>query len=235
MTESREDFEQVCRLTLEDNVVAVASNSPWKTFEDLAAVALESALGTSFQHIPLGGGGQIASTQSGEVHFGVASCANYAPYVESGDVRILVSLRFKATSKLEFKLHGRASHASRAPENGISACDAVMLGYLGIEMLREHVKEDVRIHGIITNGGSSANTVPDFSNAEYGVRANDSAVLEDVVERICNCFRGAALTTGASLEIVSRKTLGCPAGCPGSLFCDASRMMQGTLWALAIS
>lgn len=234
MTESREDFEQVCRLTLEDNVVAVASNSPWKTFEDLAAVALESASGTSFQHIPLGGGGQIVSTQSGEVHFGVASCANYAPYVESGDVRILVSLRSKAISKLEFKLHGRASHASRAPENGISACDAVMLGHLGIEMLREYVEEDVRIHGI-TNGGSSANTVPDFSSAEYGVRANDSAVLEDVVERICNCFRGAALTTGASLEIVSRKTLGSPAGCPGSLFCDASRMMQGTLWALAIS
>lgn len=121
--------------------------------------------------------------------------------------RTMSDARFKAISKLEFRLHGRASHASRAPENGISACDAVALGYMGVEMLREHVKEDVRIHGIITNGGSSANTVPDFSSAEYGVRANDSDVLEDVVERICNCFRGAALATGASLEIVSGKTL----------------------------
>jgi len=121
--------------------------------------------------------------------------------------RTMSDARFKAITHLEFRLRGRASHASRAPEKGISACDAAALGYMGVEMLREHVRDDVRIHGIITNGGSSPNTVPDFSSVEYGVRANDSEVLEDVAERVCNCFRGAALATGASLEIVPGKTL----------------------------
>ena len=121
--------------------------------------------------------------------------------------RTMSDARFKAISKLEFHLHGVASHASRMPEKGISACDAAVLGYNGVEMLREHVRDDVRIHGIITNGGSSPNTVPDFSSVEYGVRANDSEYLEEVVEKVCNCFRGAALATGARLEIIRGKTV----------------------------
>ena len=121
--------------------------------------------------------------------------------------RTMSDARFKAISKLEFKLYGLASHASRAPEKGISACDAATLGYIAVEMLREHITDDVRIHGIITNGGSAANTVPDYSSVEYGVRANSSEVLEDVVERVCNCFRGAAIATGAKLEIIRGKTM----------------------------
>ncbi|MEY8338566.1 tripartite tricarboxylate transporter substrate binding protein [Lachnospiraceae bacterium 62-35] len=116
MENSIDDFKQVCRISLEDNVLAVASNSKWETFEEfaedvkahpgqyicsnggiggynhLAAAALQNALGSELQHIPLGGGDQITAMQSGEVDCGVASLANYMKYVESGDVRILASL-----------------------------------------------------------------------------------------------------------------------------------------------
>lgn len=158
MPESYEDFEQVCRLTLEDNVVAVASNSPWETFEDLvaatqaepgkyicsnggiggfnhlAAVALESALGTTFQHIPLGGGDQITSMQSGEVHFGVASYANYAPYVESGDVRILVSLGEESPS-----------NAPDIPTAVSKGYDVVMSMYRGVSVPKGTPREVIDI------------------------------------------------------------------------------------------
>jgi len=158
MPESYEDFEQVCRLTLEDNVVAVAAGSPWQTFEDLvaavqaepgryicsnggiggfnhlAAVALESALGTTFQHIPLGGGDQITSMQSGEVDFGVASYANYAPYVDSGDVRILVSLGEESPSS-----------APEIPTAVSKGYDVVMSMYRGVSVPKGTPKEVIDI------------------------------------------------------------------------------------------
>ncbi|MDD6347177.1 MAG: M20 family metallopeptidase [Lachnospiraceae bacterium] len=121
--------------------------------------------------------------------------------------RTMSDARFKAITKREFIFHGVASHASRAPEKGISACDAAVLGYMGVEMLREHVRDDVRIHGIINKGGSSPNTVPDYASVEYGIRADDSRYLREVVTRVENCFRGAALATGAELEIVEGKTI----------------------------
>lgn len=106
-----------------------------------------------------------------------------------------------AVNLIDFVFEGKAAHAAIAPEKGISALDAVLMTFNGIEYLREHVREDVRIHGIITDGGKAANIVPERAAAQFYIRANDRPYLNTVVERVFNVARGAALATGARLSI----------------------------------
>lgn len=115
--------------------------------------------------------------------------------------RTIAGAEFLALHKVDFEFHGISSHASRAPEKGISALDAVLLTFNAIEYLREHVRKDVSIAGIIENGGTAANSIPDFASAHFIIRSDDRLYLKEVVERVYNCARGAALATGARLDI----------------------------------
>jgi metal-dependent amidase/aminoacylase/carboxypeptidase family protein len=67
-------------------------------------------------------------------------------------------------------------------------------------MLRQHVRQDVRIHGIIKKGGDQVNVVPELAEAEFAVRALDTSVMEEVYGKVLNCARAGALATGAALE-----------------------------------
>jgi len=106
-----------------------------------------------------------------------------------------------AVRSVTFSFTGRASHAAAEPERGINALDAVIQTYNNINALRQHVKPDVRIHGVITNGGKAPNIVPDFAQAEFYVRAANLDYFKEVFEKVRNCARAAALATGATLEI----------------------------------
>lgn len=106
-----------------------------------------------------------------------------------------------ALEALMFDFTGKSSHAASTPENGINALDAVILMFNGINALRQHVTSDVRIHGIISEGGIAANIVPDKAVAKFYVRAQKKSYLKEVIEKVKNIARGAALMTGASLEI----------------------------------
>lgn len=106
-----------------------------------------------------------------------------------------------AVNLVDFVFHGKSSHAAIAPEKGISALDAVLLTFNGIEYLREHVRDDVRMHGIITDGGKAANIVPARAAAQFYIRADDRPYLDTVLERAYNVARGSALSIGATLEI----------------------------------
>jgi len=105
-----------------------------------------------------------------------------------------------AARGFEFFFHGRAAHAAGAPEEGVNALDAVVLVYNAISMLRQQVRSDVRIHGIILSGGAAANIIPDYAAIRYRTRANDSEYLAEVVERVIACAEGAARATGCRLE-----------------------------------
>ena len=96
---------------------------------------------------------------------------------------------------------GKATHAASSPQEGINALDACNLTFAGINALRQHLTSDVRLHGIIREGGSACNIVPDHCVMHYYVRAADKDYLEEVIERVHNCARGAALMTGCSLKI----------------------------------
>lgn len=106
-----------------------------------------------------------------------------------------------AMDAIQFHFTGKASHAASAPEEGINALDAVILTFNGINALRQHVTTDVKIHGIIKEGGVAANIVPDNATAQFYVRAATREKLDPVVEKVKNIARGASLMTGASLEI----------------------------------
>jgi amidohydrolase len=108
--------------------------------------------------------------------------------------------RSLAARGFEFYFHGRAAHAAGAPEEGINALDAVVLMYNGVSMLRQQVRSDVRIHGIILSGGAAANIIPDYAAIRYRTRADDSDYLAEVVERVVACAEGAAQATGCRLE-----------------------------------
>ena len=110
------------------------------------------------------------------------------------------STRFLALIRLEVEFHGKAAHAASDPHRGINALEAMIQAYNGINSLRQHIPERCRVHGIITDGGQAANIVPAYTAGEFLIRAETEAELNDLKERVLNCFEAAALATGARLE-----------------------------------
>jgi len=106
-----------------------------------------------------------------------------------------------AIDAIEFTFKGKAAHASESPHEGINALEAVILLFNAINGLREHVKEDVRMHGIITEGGNAPNIVPEKAVARFYIRAATREYLDEVVEKVKNCAEGAALATGTKLNL----------------------------------
>ncbi len=102
---------------------------------------------------------------------------------------------------LQFTYKGKTAHAAASPHEGINALNSVIQLFNGIDALRQHVTPDVRMHGIITNGGVAANIVPDEAVAQFYFRAATKEILEDVVEKVKKIAEGAALMTGATLSM----------------------------------
>ena len=101
-----------------------------------------------------------------------------------------------------YAYHGKAAHAAAAPEAGVNALNAVIHLFTGIDALRQHLREDVRIHGIISDGGKAPNVVPDFAAANFMLRCRDREYLSEVVvDKVRQIAEGAALITGACLEV----------------------------------
>jgi metal-dependent amidase/aminoacylase/carboxypeptidase family protein len=81
--------------------------------------------------------------------------------------------------------------------------DAVISLFVGIGLLRQQLPRDVRIHGIVSDGGRTPNVIPERAAARVWVRALEDEVLEDAAERLISCARGAAQATGSRLELVA--------------------------------
>ena len=105
-----------------------------------------------------------------------------------------------ACINLDIKFFGKAAHAASHPEQGINALEAMILSFNAVNSLRQHIKDKARVHGIITHAGEAANVVPAYSAAKFLVRASDNTYLDELKEKVLNCFAGAALATGAQLE-----------------------------------
>ncbi len=100
-----------------------------------------------------------------------------------------------------YKFYGTAAHASKHPEMGRSALDAAELMNVGVNYLREHVADDVRMHYTYTNTDGPANIVPPFASTNYFIRSNLWERTADASERVDECAKGAALMTGTRVEI----------------------------------
>ena len=113
--------------------------------------------------------------------------------VHLGSCKALVSVKFTFT--------GLPAHASVSPESGISALDAVELMNTGVNYMREHVKEDARMHYVIIDGGGQPNVVPAKATVWYYVRANAHEDLERYYRWVLDIAKGAALMTRTKLSI----------------------------------
>ena len=107
----------------------------------------------------------------------------------------------KALVSVKFTFDGTAAHASGNPESGRSALDAVELMNVGVNYMREHVKEDARMHYVITNGGGAPNVVPPIASVWYYIRADDHRDVEANFKWIQDIARGAALMTRTKMRV----------------------------------
>lgn len=116
--------------------------------------------------------------------------------------------RTVGATRVQVAYFGKAAHAAARPELGINALDALLQAFNGISALRQQLPSDVRVHWIITKGGTLPQVIPDHTTALITVRANNAATLKAVIPRIDACLTGAAEMTGARLERTWRDTPG---------------------------
>ncbi len=106
-----------------------------------------------------------------------------------------------AWSEVKISYRGVASHASAMPERGVNALDALITAYNAIAMLRQHIRPDERIHGVILKGGDAPNIVPEFTSGYFYVRARNMKDLAALRPRVLACFEAGARAAGATLNV----------------------------------
>jgi amidohydrolase len=149
-------------------------------------------VGTPFEE---GGGGKIIMVDQG-VFNGVDAAMMFHP--TSGES--MVHRGGLACQELGITFHGKPSHAAAGPWNGVNALDALLQTFMNIGLLRQQLKPDARIHGIISKGGDAVNVIPELTQAEFLVRATQVEYLREVQEKVRNCARAGALATGCTVE-----------------------------------
>lgn len=105
-----------------------------------------------------------------------------------------------ANRSAKFRFYGHSTHAAGAPERGLSALDGVEAMNMMVNLLREHVPQESRIHYVITRGGLAPNVVPDFAEVYYYVRHPLAATLETIWPRVVAAAEGAAQGTGTRMD-----------------------------------
>ena len=146
-----------------------------------------------------GGGGKVIMIREG-VFAGVDAAMMVHP-----TTRTMVTRSSLAFSDLKLEFHGKPAHAAVSPEEGINALDACILTFVNVNALRQHVRSDVRIHGIITNGGTAVNIVPEHASATFMVRSLERSYADEVMQRVQACAQAAADATGARVTMVVTK------------------------------
>lgn len=148
-----------------------------------------------------GGGGKIRMLNEGCFRdIDLALMTHGGPATQT-DVKSMAMEHFRAV------FHGKSSHAALKPEAGRSALDGLLLSFQGVEFLREHVREDTRMHYTVVNGGGPANVVPECAAGEFVLRSYSSAYLDEVAERFRAVIRGAALMSGTTVDLETVKRL----------------------------
>lgn len=103
--------------------------------------------------------------------------------------------------KFKVEFFGKAAHASVSPDRGINALDAMVAAYNHISALRQALRPDARIHGIITHGGDAPNIIPQYTAGLFYIRAATRSYREELFKRVEQCIEGAAMATGATYKI----------------------------------
>ena len=142
-----------------------------------------------------GGGGKIKLIKAG-----VFKNVDVAMMIHGFD-RTLLHQDLLGIARATLEFTGKASHASADPWEGVNALDACVQTYNAVSMLRQQVRPDCRIHGIITSGGAAANIIPEYASALFYVRAPSIETMWDLYRRVIACAEGAAKASGCELRV----------------------------------
>jgi aminobenzoyl-glutamate utilization protein B len=164
--------------------------------EEMQARALKGTIRYYGTPAEEGGGGKIYM-----IHAGLFRDVDVVLSWHPGDANRVDLRSMLANNGAKFKFYGIASHAAAAPDKGRSALDGALLMLHAVEMLREHVPQETRMHYIISNGGSAPNIVPAFSEVTMVARHPDTPTLEGIWQRILKCAQAGALATETRVEV----------------------------------
>jgi len=163
-----------------------------------ASVADELGLTVSVIGTPAeeGGGGKILLLERGAFDGVHAAMMVHPAPADVAEPPVI------AVQHFEVRYTGKEAHASSYPEDGINAADALTVAQVAIGLLRQHIRQTDRIHGIVTKGGDAPNVVPAHTSARYYVRAKRVEQLDEIRAKVNRCFEAGALATGATLEMI---------------------------------
>jgi len=148
-----------------------------------------------------GGGGKIKLIKAG-----VFKDVDAAMMIHGFD-RTLLHQDLLGIARATLEFSGKASHASADPWEGVNALDACVQTYNAVAMLRQQVRPDCRIHGIITSGGAAANIIPEYASALFYVRAPSIDTMWDLYRRVIACAEGAAKASGCELRVTQHDSV----------------------------
>lgn len=143
---------------------------------------------------------ETEGTKAGMVNQGVFKNVDAALMIHphEGNYMLPQSLAMDA---FKVSFFGKPSHAAAAPWEGINALDAILLTFNNVNALRQQIRPEARVHGVITQGGSAPNIIPEYTEGRFYVRATTRLYLDQLVEQFLNCARSAAQATGCQVEI----------------------------------
>jgi amidohydrolase len=109
--------------------------------------------------------------------------------------------------KVKVEYHGRAAHASSWPWRGVNALNAIIGLFVSLDAMRQQIRPDARIHGIITRGGEQANIIPEYTSGEFYLRAVTVDYCHELVRRFRAAAEGAATATGCTVTVTADPTV----------------------------
>ena len=144
-------------------------------------------------------GGQNGSAKGSFVKKGYLNDVDFALCTHPGSCpEDGLSTRNYACAPVDIEFWGKPAHAAGCPQDGINALDAQILTYAAIGVLRQQLTDRIRIHGVIVEGGTAPNVIPEYTKAKYYIRAADIDTLHEVYEKVENIVKGSALQTGCT-------------------------------------
>ena len=144
-------------------------------------------------------GGQNGSAKGSFVKKGYLKDVDFALCTHPGSSpEDGLSTRNYACAPVDIEFWGKPAHAAGCPQDGINALDAQILTYAAIGVLRQQLTDRIRIHGVIVEGGTAPNVIPEYTKAKYYIRAADIDTLHELYEKVENIVKGSALQTGCT-------------------------------------
>ena len=151
-----------------------------------------AAIGTPAEE---GGGGKVALVRAGGFDdVDLAMMCHPSSRTLSGRTSL-------ASNRVDLEFTGKAAHAAAQPDRGINALDGIIQTFNNVNAMRQQLRPEARVHGIISSGGSAANIIPDYAMAKFSVRALDRHYQQEVLARFIACAEGAATATGTKLKV----------------------------------